>query len=77
MEFIIITLLAIVIVLEIIAIAKSNKKETAEDEQKIDAYFQDMKMQQDALKTSVINTISEGQLRNQALIHENMTKQQP
>ena len=76
MEYIMIALLAIVIILEVITIAKSNPKNKAEDEQKIDAYFQDMKVQQDALKTSVINTISEGQLRNQALIHENMTKQQ-
>lgn len=76
MEYIMIALLAIVIILEVITIAKSNPKNKVEDEQKIDAYFQDMKVQQDVLKTSVINTISEGQLRNQALIHENMTKQQ-
>ncbi len=76
MEFIIVALLAVVVILEVIVLAKSNKKDNSEDEQKIEAYFQDMKMQQDALKTSVINTISEGQLRNQALIHENMTKQQ-
>lgn len=76
MEFIIVALLVVVMILEVVVLTKSNQKNKAEDEQKIDAYFQDMKVQQDALKTSVINTISEGQLRNQALIHENMTKQQ-
>ena len=75
MEYIIIALLAIVIVLEVIAIAKSNKRENPLDEQKMDAYFRDMKLQQDDLKESVMREISNGQFKNQAFMHENMMKQ--
>lgn len=78
MEIIIIALLAVVIILEIIVIATATgkKRKDLEDTKRLDDYFEEMEQKQDALKTSVINTISEGQLRNQALIHENMTKQQ-
>lgn len=78
MEIIIIALLAVVIILEIIVIATATgkKRKDLEDTKRLDDYFEEMEQKQDALKTSVINTISEGQLRNQALVHENMTKQQ-
>lgn len=78
MQIIIIALLTVVIILEIIVIATATgkKRKDLEDTKRLDDYFEGMEQKQDALKTSVINTISEGQLRNQALMHENMTKQQ-
>jgi len=76
MEVVVIVLLTIVIVLEVIAIAKSNKKEDLEIEQKLDDCFEGMKLQQDSLKETVMKEISNGQFKSQALMHENMMKQQ-
>lgn len=75
MEIIIIALLAIVLVIQVVILAKENAKKEDKNEVVLDS-LKDLKKDQDTLKIDVIKEISEGQFKNQETIRRSLMEMQ-
>lgn len=75
MEIIIIVLLAVVLVMEIVILAKANAKKDDQSEVMLDS-LKDIKKDQNTLKIDVIKEISEGQFKNQETIRRSLMEMQ-
>ena len=75
MQIIIIALLAVVLILEIVIIAKTNAKNEDKNAIVLDS-LKDLKKDQDTLKIDVIKEISEGQFKNQETIRRSLMEMQ-
>lgn len=75
MEIIIIALLAIVLVIQVVILAKANAKKDDKSERMLDS-LKDIKKDQDTLKIDVIKEISEGQFKNQETIRRSLMEMQ-
>lgn len=75
MQIIIIALLAVVLILEIVIMAKANAKNEDKNATVLDS-LKDLRKDQDTLKIDVIKEISEGQFKNQETIRRSLMEMQ-